>query len=88
MKRTMRRSDASRGSALMISMIVISAIGAIGAGLMILSLSQNKLTVESSEKEIALLAAESGLDRTVYSMNAWTARPWSANRVRAAGGRL
>lgn len=62
----------SRGSALIIAIIVVVIVGGLAAAFLTVSLFQGRTARQSAQAEKALAAAEAGIDATLFRMNHWS----------------
>lgn len=75
----MLKSTKSRGSALMIALIVVLVVGGMSAAVLSYTFAQSNSTFKASEAETALNTTESGLDDAINKLNALAAITWKGD---------
>lgn len=66
----------SRGSALVIALVVVILIGGLSAAFVSMSYTQSKSTFGATSSETALNMAEAGIDDSINKLNALMAKAW------------
>jgi Tfp pilus assembly protein PilX len=75
----MVRSKNSRGSALVIALVVVILIGGLSVAFVSMTYSQNKTTYNATQSETALNMAEAGVDDAINKLNALMQKAWKGD---------
>ncbi|HVE42218.1 MAG TPA: hypothetical protein VNM14_20205 [Planctomycetota bacterium] len=75
----MVKAKNSRGSALVIALVVVILIGGLSAAFVSMSYTQSKTTFNATEGENSLNMAEAGIDDAINKLNALCAKAWKGD---------